>query len=75
MLSLIKKAQKKVNTIIVSLASTGVLLTMLGILIIFTDFILRILLGTFVLLVAYSFFQLAYKIYKIKKDIEDHFNF
>lgn len=75
MQNLIKQINKKINGIIWSLITTGVILLMLAVLIVWTDFILRLVFGMFVLVLAYAFLYGAYKIWAIKRDIENHFKF
>ncbi|PIR12854.1 hypothetical protein COV49_04035 [Candidatus Falkowbacteria bacterium CG11_big_fil_rev_8_21_14_0_20_39_10] len=66
-------AKKKINGIIWTLVATGILLLMLGVLIVWTDFVLRLVIGLLVLVVAYVFFYLGYKIWALKKEVEKHF--
>lgn len=66
-------AKKKINGIIWTLVATGILLLMLGILIVWTDFVLRLVIGLLVLVIAYVFFYLGYKIWALKKEVEKHF--
>ena len=61
---------QKINGIIWTLVSTGIFLLILGVLIVWTDFLLRLLLGLFVILVAYVFFYGAYKVWSFKGEIE-----
>ena len=73
MQNLLKSVKKKVNHIIINLIATGVILVMLGVLIVWTDFILKLVIGCFVLIVAYTFFYSAYKIWWLKREIEKYF--
>jgi hypothetical protein len=73
MLNLVKTVNKKINGVIFSLLSTGVVLMMLSILIVWTDFMLRLVVGVFVLVIAYVFVYGAFKIWTIKKEIEKYF--
>ncbi len=75
MQNLIKQVNQKVNSLIWSLISTGIILLMLAVLVVWTDFILRLVFGMFILVLAYAFFYGAYKVWSIKKDIEKHFKF
>lgn len=75
MQNLIKKIKRKVNHTIISLICLGLILVLLGILIVWTDFVLKLVIGLFVLIVAYAFFHLAYRIWWIKNEIEKHFKF
>jgi len=65
----------KINGIIWTLIISGVLLLMLGILIVWTDFMLRLVIGIFVMLVAYVFFYGAYKVSHFKKEMEKYLKF
>ncbi len=73
MISLFKEINKKFNGLIWSLISTGVILLLLSVLIVWTDFMLRLVFGLIVLVIAYVFLYGAYKIHAFKKDIERHF--
>ena len=73
MINLFTGIKNKLNGIIWSLLSTGILMLILAILVVWTELILRLVFGMFFLLVAYSFIYGAYKLHSIKKDIEDHF--
>ncbi len=69
----IKKIKKKVNGIIFTLITTGIVLLILAVLVVWTDFVLRLVIALFVIVVAYIFFYLAYKIWHLKKAVEKHF--
>ena len=73
MLDFFKAARHKINGAVWTMASTGVVLLMLGVLIVWTDFVLRLVVGLFILVVGYVFIYSAYKLWLLKKDIEDHF--
>jgi hypothetical protein len=73
MQNLLKKIRRKVNCAIIDLAVTGVILVILGVLIVWTDFILRLVIGLFVMVTAYAFFHLAYKIWWLKREVEKYF--
>ncbi len=75
MQNLFKKVNRKINSTIYHLIGTGLILIMLGILIVWTDFVLRLVMGLLVIVMAYGFFYLAYKIWWIKKEIEKYFKF
>ncbi|MDD5071764.1 MAG: hypothetical protein PHQ42_03445 [Patescibacteria group bacterium] len=68
----LKVIEKKTNGFIWTLIVNGVVLVLLGILIVWTDFMLRLVIGVLVLVLAYVFFYGAYKIWAFKKDIEDY---
>ena len=69
---LFKTIKTKVNHLIISLISVGLILVLLGILIVWTDFVLRLVIGLFVLVTAYAFFHLAYKIWWVKNEIDKY---
>jgi hypothetical protein len=73
MIHLFTGIKNKLNGIIWSLLGTGALMLMLAVLVVWTDFMLRLVCGMFFLLIAYSFIYGAYKLYAIKKEIEEHF--
>lgn len=73
MLNLLNNIKNKVNHLIFSFIFTGIILIMLAILIVWTDFILKLVIGLFVLVVAYSFIYTGYKLWLIKKEVENHF--
>ena len=67
-MEIIKKTNQKVNHLILGLASTGIFLVILAVLIIITQFLLRWLVGVVVLAIAFSFFYAAYKVWSLKKE-------
>lgn len=73
MVHLFKEINKKINSLIWTLVSTGVILLFLAILIVWTDFMLRLVIGMIVLVTAYSFIYGGYKLWVMKKEIEKHF--
>jgi hypothetical protein len=75
MVNLFKEINKKINGIIWVFASSGVLMLILAILIVWTEFVLRLVVGLFVIIVAYVLLHAAYKFWVFKKDIEKHFKF
>ena len=75
MQTLFKEINNKVNGLIWSFLSTGIILMVLAILIVWTDFMLRLVFGMFVLVVAYAFLFGAYKIWTVKREIEKNFIF
>lgn len=64
-----KKIEKKINYFVYGLIGNGIILLLLGILIVWTDFMLRLVMGLIAIVMAYGFFYIAYKIYAIKKEI------
>lgn len=73
MQSLFKKINKKVNGLIFTFVSGGVILLMLGVLIVWTDFVLRLIIGLLVIIIACGLFCSGYKIWSIKKDVQKYF--
>ena len=70
-----KVIEKKINGFIWTLAINGVVLLLLGILIVWTDFMLRLVMGVLVIVVAYVFFYSAYKVWSFKKDFDKYLKF
>jgi ABC-type bacteriocin/lantibiotic exporter with double-glycine peptidase domain len=68
-----KQIRKKINGFIFHLVLSGVITLLLGIMIVWTDFLLRLVVGLFIIVIAYSFFYGAYKIWWLKKEVEKHF--
>lgn len=73
--NLFRVINKKINGVIWSFVSTGIILTLLAILIVWTDFMLRLVFGLFVLVLAYTFLYGGYKVWTLKREIEKHFKF
>jgi len=73
MKTLIKQTKRKINGVIWTLAGTGIILLLLGVLIVWYDFVLRLIIGLVVIVVAYVFFYGAYKIWALKKEVERYF--
>ncbi len=74
MLTIFKEINKKIDGIVWSFTGTGMILILLAVLIVWTEFVLRIVVGLFVLLIAYTFLFSGYKIWRIKEDIKKHLN-
>lgn len=72
---LFKKINRRINGAIWFLISTGIILLLLAILIVWTDFILRLVIGLLVLVIAYAFIYGGYKVWTVKHEIEKHFKF
>lgn len=58
------------NGLVIHFVVTGVILVMAAVLIVWTDFFLKLVIGLLVVVTAYMFFYLAYKIWWLKKQIE-----
>lgn len=61
---------KKINHLILVLVGNGIFLLVLGVLIVWTDFMLRLVMGLVILLIAYVFLYLAYKLTGLKKHLD-----
>jgi hypothetical protein len=66
---------KKIDGFFWNLIINGVVLLLLGILIVWTDFMLRLVMGVLVIVIAYVFFYTAYKVRAFKKDAEKYLKF
>lgn len=73
MVNFLKQINKKINAVVISFVVSGFTLVLLAVLIVWTDLMIRLVLGMAVLLVAYMFFYWGYKIWMFKKAIEDYF--
>ena len=71
MFTTLKNINHKLNSIIWTLTSSGVVLLMLAVLIVWTDFMLRLVIGLLVIVIAYSFLYAAYKMWVLKKEIDN----
>lgn len=67
--------EKKINGFVWNLVINGVILLFLGILIVWTDFMLRLVMGVLVIVIAYVFFYIAYKVWALKKDAGKYLKF
>ena len=75
MMHLFKEIIHRVNGLIWSLLGTGIILLLLGVLVAWTDFVLRLVFALMIITVSYVFIYGAYKLWSIKKEIEKHFKF
>jgi len=75
MQNLFKQINRKINGAIVHFAVSGAILVLAAVLIVWTDFFLRLVIGLLVIVVAYTFFYLAYKTWWLKKQIEKFLKF
>ena len=73
MADIFKPIKRRVNSTIAHFIVSGFLLIAMGVLIVWTDFLLRLLVGTVVIAIALTFFYTAYRIHTIKRDIEKYF--
>lgn len=72
MQNLFKQIKQALNGAIIHFIASGVILVMAAVLIVWTDFFLRLVIGLLVIIVAYMFFYLAYKTWWLKRKIEKH---
>lgn len=72
--NLFRAINKKFNGLIWSLTSTGIILLLLAILVVWTDFMVRLVIGLVILLVAYVFLYAGYKIWTLKREIKKYFD-
>jgi len=75
MAKIVKKLESKVNHLIYSLICMGAVMLMLAVLVVWSGFLLQLAVGLFIVVLAYSFFYLAYKIWSIKKEVEKYLKF
>ncbi len=75
MKNLFSAINKKISGFIWSFIGTGFFLLILGVLIVWTDFVLRLLIGLLVIALAYAFFYGAYKAWTLKGEINKHIKF
>ena len=66
---------KKIKHLVLTLLTTGIIMLLLAVLIVWTDFMARIVLGLAILLVAYVFLYGAYKIWHLKKIFDKYIKF
>ncbi|MFA6306756.1 MAG: hypothetical protein WCV70_03890 [Patescibacteria group bacterium] len=75
MQNLFKKIKTAADSAIIHFFASGLILVMAAILIVWTDFFLKLVVGLLAIIVAYMFFYLAYKAWWLKKEIEKYFKF
>ncbi|MDP3043323.1 MAG: hypothetical protein Q8N21_02895 [bacterium] len=73
MKNFIDQIKRKINGVIWTSIGTGVILLILAVLIVWTDFVLRLIIGLSVVVIACGFFYGAYKIWSLKKEVEKYF--
>ena len=72
MINFVKVIHRKINGLVWSFLSTGIILVMLSILIVWTDFMLRLVIGLLVLVVAYAFLFTGFRLMALKKEIDKY---
>lgn len=70
MQNLFKTINCRMNGMIIHLTISGVILAMAAVLIVWTDFFLKLVIGLLAVVAAYMFFYLAYKIWWLKRQID-----
>jgi hypothetical protein len=63
-------ARRKLSDLQRVFVINGIIMLVLAVLIVWTDVILRLLVGLVILLVAYSMFYVAYKVHAVRKIID-----
>ncbi|MDD5527796.1 MAG: hypothetical protein PHO56_02350 [Patescibacteria group bacterium] len=66
---------KKLNHLAWVLVANGIVLLILGVLIVWTDFMLRLVMGLMAVIVAYVFLYSAYKIWHLKGMLDKYIKF
>ena len=73
MSDLLKPIKKKLSHAVSTLIVSGVVFLFLGILIVWTDIMLRLVMGMITIAMAYVFFYGAYRVESIKKSLDKNF--
>jgi len=71
MKNLFTSIDKQFNGFVANLLIAGILLLLLSVLIVWSDFVLRLVIGLAFLIAAWIAFYTAYKLYALKKKIKD----
>ena len=66
---------KKIKHLVLILVGNGIFLLILGVLIVWTDFMLRLVMGLVVIMIAYVFLYGAYKAWSLKKILDKYIKF
>ena len=66
---------KKIKHLVLILVGNGIFLLILGVLIVWTDFMLRLVMGLVVIMIAYVFLYGAYKAWTLKKILDKYIKF
>ena len=72
MQNLFKRINATINGTIIHFIVSGIILFLAAILIVWTDFFLRLVIGLLTIIVAYVFFYLAYKTWWLKREIKKY---
>lgn len=71
MLNLFKSINRKLKGMMWTFIGTGILLALLGVLMVWTDLVLKLVMGLITIVIAYMFLYIGLKLHHIKKEIED----
>lgn len=71
MIKFVKKLRRKIDQLAWTLASTGVMLVFLAILVVFFNFWTRLVFGLLIVILASVFFFLAERFWWLKKELEN----
>lgn len=75
MLNLLKSIDQKINGVIWTFVSTGIVLILATLLLVWTEwFVIKVLYGFITFIIAFAFLYCAYRIYVIKTEIRSHIN-
>ena len=74
-MGILKPIEKKINGVIFNLIIVGVLLLFLSALVVWTDFMIRLVMGVIILMIAYIFFYIAYRLWALKRDLGKYLKF
>lgn len=66
-----KAVRGGLNKMIVSLSVVGILLLILSFLTVWTEFMAKLVLGMVILLLAYAFLSMAYRLWKLSQDLNN----
>jgi len=66
---------KKVKHLVWVLVGNGIFLLILGVLIVWTDFMLKLVMGLVTIMIAYVFLYGAYKVWSLKKIVDKYIKF
>jgi hypothetical protein len=66
---------KKIDHFVWMLVANGILLMILGVLIVWTDFMLRLVMGLIAILISWVFLYGAYKLWHLKKILDKYLKF
>jgi uncharacterized membrane protein len=66
---------KKIKHLVLVLLGNGLFLLLMGVLIVWTDFMLKLVMGLVVIMIAYVFLYGAYKLWSLKKVVDKYIKF